>query len=76
MMVIAVKNIRRYNAFKWEYKSAQESLTEELWLNKKYHRQLAEINTADFWELEAKEQLGYVRKGEVVYKLLPTTHKH
>ncbi len=66
---IGIKNILRYNAFKQELSNAFLQLEEEYRLNRLYKRQLADIDKPEFWEIQAKEQLGFVKKGEVVYKL-------
>lgn len=66
---IGVKNILLYNAFKAEYKTALVQYEEEVHLNNRYKESMQEMQGPDYWELQAKQQLGYVKKGEVVYKL-------
>ena len=72
---IGLKNIFRYNSFHSEYESLKQTLLVETRTNQYYKRQLSQLNSPDFWELEAKTQLGYVKEGEVVYKIIPPDEK-
>lgn len=66
---IGIKNILTYNAFKSECKIQAANYQQELILNRSYREKLNHIQDPDYWELQAKEQLGYIKKGEVIYKL-------
>ena len=67
---IGIHNLFRYNAFNKDYNTAAKHYLNELHLNKEYIKQLLLIDTPEYWELLAKEKLGYTNKNEVVFKIL------
>ena len=67
---IGIKNFFRYNAFKAEYNSLLTSLEKETRLKEYYENYLVNMQKTEFWELVAKKHLGFIKKGEVVYKLI------
>ena len=72
---IGLKNVFRYNKFKAEYATVQLAYEDQVRLNKTYKRQLASMQTTDYWELQAKKQLGYVNHGEQVVKIIAEESK-
>ncbi|NDC82074.1 septum formation initiator family protein [bacterium] len=72
---IGINNIFRYNAFRRELDEQERILLLENHANQLYKRQLSQLDTPGFWELQAKNRLGYVNPGEVVYKVIPDTSK-
>jgi cell division protein FtsB len=68
---IGLKNIFRYNAFMLEYKNVTAQVEEEARRNLIIKRQLLKMRDADYWEVQAKQQLGYINEGETVYNLYP-----
>mgnify|MGYP003330267889 CR=1 FL=1 len=66
---IGVKNVFRYNKLRLDYARNLTALENEKQLNRKYKNQLTRMKSPRYWELAAKRDLGYVRKGEQVYKL-------
>jgi cell division protein FtsB len=72
---IGINNIFRYNAFYSEYDALKLTLLTETRVNETYKRQLSQLDNAALWELEAKTKLGYVKEGEVIYKIIPKTDR-
>ncbi len=70
---IGIKNIIRYNSFKLHYTTLIADLRKETHINESFKNQLLAMNETGYWELKAKEQLGYVKPGETVYKLISST---
>ncbi len=71
MCAIGINNIFRYNAFYSEYDALNRTLLTETRINQSYKRQLSQLDNPELWEFQAKLRLGYVKDGEVVYKLIP-----
>ncbi|MCP4050925.1 MAG: septum formation initiator family protein [bacterium] len=67
---IGIKNIFRYNKFKLEYSDLTTEYLKELHLNEVYNKQLSSLNNDFYWEALAKKQLNYIKKDEVVYKVI------
>ncbi len=72
---IGLKNIFRYNAFMLEYRHLNTQVEEETQRNLMLKRQLSKMNDADYWEVQAKQKLGLICEGEVVYRLYTTIPK-
>ena len=70
MGYIGLKNVFRYNKFKIDYVSMQETYAEEQKINLDYKHQLASMQSPDYWELQAKAKLGLVCSGERVIKIM------
>ncbi len=68
--VIGIKNIFRYNDFRAEYQRNLQVRAEERARNRYYKIQLNVIEDHRFWEMKAREELGYVKNGETVYKFM------
>lgn len=66
---IGIRNVFRYNAFKIEYLDAYQHYEDELKKKEWYEFQINAQTRESFWEEKAKMELGYVKNGEVVYKL-------
>lgn len=75
MCGIGINNIFRYNAFRKEYEDKRRLLLVETKINQGYKYQLSRLDGFDFWEVEAKTRLGYVKPGEIVYKVIPKEGK-
>lgn len=69
-LAIGLKNILRYNAFVQEYDSLSTVYLEEKRMNADYRWILSKLENPDYWEYLAKKRLGYVRKTEIVYKVI------
>ena len=65
---IGIKSVFRYNAFHREHVQLQRELWSVSKQNNYYKALLARRNNPEFWELHAKQRLGYVKAGEHVYK--------
>ena len=68
---IGIKNIFRYNKFKLEAQENERVLKHLTFQQDAYNKKLLSIENEGTWELLAKTRLGYVKKGEVVYRFLP-----
>lgn len=66
---IGIRNVFRYNAFKIEYLDARQQYDDELKKKEWYEFQINAQSRESYWEEKAKMELGYVKDGEVVYKL-------
>lgn len=75
MCAIGINNIFRYNAFYSEYDALNRSLLTETRINQSYKRQLSQLDSPELWEFQAKLRLGYVKGGEVVYKIIPANRQ-
>ena len=42
-------------------------------INQQLKTQLLQLHKPSFWEMQARQKLGYMKKGEVVYKFVPDT---
>lgn len=67
---IGIKNIFRYNKFKLEYRLLNAQLTKEKQRNIQLKQRLTMLKKPFFWEMIAKQKLGYIKKGETVYKII------
>ena len=67
---IGIKNLIRYNAFKFEQKGLIKSLEKEQKIHQDWTDRFDKTHSDEFWELEAKRRLGFTKQGEVVYKLI------
>lgn len=65
---IGIKSVFRYNAFHREHADLQQTLLAVSKQNNYYKLLLSRRNNPEFWELHAKQRLGYVNAGEYVYK--------
>jgi len=65
---IGIKSVFRYNAFHREHSELQQTLWTVSKQNNYYKALLSRRNDPEFWELHAKQRLGYVNAGEHVYK--------
>ena len=65
---IGINNIFRYNIYKVEYRNLLKTYTEELKQNQQFRQILADLNSDEFWELEARKRLGFVKEDEWVYR--------
>lgn len=70
-MWIGLKNIFRYNAYVTEYNQLRRDMMNENRMNDRSKRWLSLLQSPSFWEMAAKTKLGYVKEGEVVYKVHP-----
>lgn len=66
---IGIRNVFRYNAFKFEYLDALNHYENEQKKKEWYEFQISAQSKESYWEEKAKVELGYVKNGEVVYKL-------
>ena len=66
---IGIKNIFRYNKLKVQYEKVVMKYQTELQKKEEYKIQIDQMKFQDFWELQAKQKLGYVKQKEIVYKL-------
>lgn len=69
---LGIRNIFRYNAFKLERTELVSRRNSLLQQQRVLVRQLYETGSPDFWEFQAKLNLGYVNSGEHVYVFLPS----
>ncbi|MFC1770597.1 septum formation initiator family protein [Candidatus Margulisiibacteriota bacterium] len=67
---IGIKNIFRYNSFNKDYLSLSSNLKKETSTNKLLNQNMKALNDIDFWEVSAKKRLGFIKKGEAVYKFI------
>ncbi len=69
MIYIDMANLFRYKSFKHEYDEKVTTYNEALQKNQQYREALEGMQTQDYWELQAKSRLGYVKPGEVMYRI-------
>jgi len=69
--MIGIENILRYNKFKQEYKAILEGYNLSLKINQIYKESINATKTPDFWEVKAKKQLGFIKNGETLYRVIP-----
>ena len=72
MCSIGIRNVFRYNAFKFEYLDALSKYDSELKKKEWFEFQISAQDRESYWEEKAKMELGYVKNGEVVYKVRAT----
>jgi len=65
---IGLRNLFRYNGFKKELQAKQLQLDELMTVNQDYKHSLVEMQKDEFWILEIKKNLGFIRNNERVYK--------
>jgi len=68
-LYIGIRNVFRYNAFRLEYKSTQQEYLKVLEKNHHLKKELQEMDSTEYWEKRAKQDLGLIKKGEHVIKL-------
>lgn len=73
---IGIRNYFRYNGFKLEQLALQEELIKERRRNLDYKHQLLAMEKPEYWELQAKNKLGFVKKGEKVFKIVYIKQKN
>ena len=56
--------------FKQENSSLTIQYQKEAKLNKELKTIILKLNNDDFWEIEARKKLGFIKKNEKVYKFL------
>jgi|GEM_PF-1491607 len=66
---IGLKNLFRYNAYIVEYTQLYQDMLTENRVNDRMKQLLSLLQDQSFWEMTAKTKLGYVKEGEVVYKI-------
>lgn len=66
---IGIKHVFRYNMFKQEYSRLVETHYAESLKYLAYQSELKAMDQTQYWEFQARRKLGYVKKGEEVYKL-------
>ncbi len=67
---IGIKNIFRYNKLRVQYDRTVSRYHIELEKKERYKTEIAQMQSQDFWELQAKQKLGYIKTKEVVFKLV------
>ena len=67
---LGIKNIIRYNGFGKELSQVQSELKQEQTLQEELNYKIQSLEKKSTWELLAKQQLGYVKKDERVYKVV------
>ena len=65
---IGIKNIFRYNIFKQEHDILQAQLLKESQINTNLKSQIQALDTPEYWEMQAREKLGFIISGERVLK--------
>ena len=69
---IGMRNLFRYNKYQRSYEDTVTELNSEQEKYQAFKQTLADMKSLDYWELQGKERLGFVNKGEVVYVVSPT----
>jgi len=67
---IGIKNFFRYNIFKSEYKDVLTELNQEIKRNTSLTTELNQMKQVDYWEMEIRKKLNYIKPGEEVYKFI------
>ena len=65
---ISLRNYMRLTNLKKQYVKLEEKLNELTYQNQYYNNLLEVSDTKLFWELEAKQKVGYSHPNEVVFK--------
>lgn len=65
---ISLRNYMRLTNLKKQYVKLEEKLNELTYQNQYYNNLLEVSDTKLFWELEAKQKVGYSQPNEVVFK--------
>jgi cell division protein FtsB len=68
MLFIGIKNIFRYNVFKFEHQQLKQELKTSQKQNNISKNELKKLNKKEFWEIQARKKLNFIKKGEQVYK--------
>jgi cell division protein FtsB len=68
---IGMRNIFRYNKFKRSYDETVFELNIEQKKYQKFKQILADMKSLDYWELQGKKRLGFVKNDEIVYVISP-----
>jgi len=64
---IGIRNVFRYNNFKQAYEQTASDLKYEQELHQLYKQEISEMNSQEYWELKARDRLGFIKKNEKVY---------
>ncbi|MFC1617305.1 septum formation initiator family protein [Candidatus Margulisiibacteriota bacterium] len=72
---IGIKNIFRYNVFKFEYNQLIREWQTEKKNNFQMQKQISDMNFHSYWDFEIRKKLGYISKGEKVYKFIDVKTK-
>ena len=67
---IGIKNVFRYNGLKQHYAALKIETTKSEQFNQKLKHNLAAMENPSYWELDAKQRLGYVYKHEEMIKVI------
>lgn len=68
---IGIKNVFRYNSFKLTQAHTQAVLDRVQLRNSRLKQQMQAMEADHYWELTIKERLGWVKQGEIDYRILP-----
>ena len=69
-MYIGLKNIIRYNKYNIDYDRIRLEHLASLDRYQELTQQMIALDTAEFWEKQAKIELGYIKKNERLIKIM------
>ena len=67
---IGIKNVFRYNTYKSAHVLKENELEAVRQKNTQLKQDLLDMESEHYWELQVKERLGWVKSGEVEYRIL------
>jgi cell division protein FtsB len=67
---IGLKNVFRYNIFEREVSNLVIEYEKYVSENESLKTKIIEMEDDLYWEMQARKRLGYILKGEVVYKFV------
>tara|TARA_B100002051_G_C16386892_1_gene463281 strand:- start:95 stop:388 length:294 start_codon:yes stop_codon:yes gene_type:complete len=69
ILAIGINNIFRYNKYQLQYNEIEMKLINEKIKNKELINELKKTKKEEYWELKAKQELGYIKSNEKVFIL-------
>lgn len=65
---IGIRHVFRYNGFKLDHQQVDKQVSLERQKHARYSQQLTAMQNPQYWELEAKKRLGFIKPGERLIK--------
>ena len=56
--------------FKQEHSSLNNQYTQAAILNRELKETISQLDNDEFWEMQARKKLGFIKKNEKVYKFI------
>jgi cell division protein FtsB len=67
---IGIKSVFRYNSFKLDFQKNKARYEAVLARNAQLKLDVQKLCDNEYWEMQARQRFGYVKKGEIVYRFI------